>query len=717
MKKILFLSILILLLSPFVVSAHQESKDFFDFETYVGNDETLRVVPPSGSYGGWGINNPVGPSGLRDGVTSETTDKGTSMVLVRKNAQYPGIYYSFKNGYSVTDTLHVSFAIKISGTLEEGSAIFRFRKPNNSTPYNVMTFSDSGYLTFYGKIYRKDGITPKYQKDKWYYVDVLYDVESGYTKINLTDGNDFNIDYEGMSGYEDALTPVQLVMVETTGYIKKGLEGRVYLDDWLVETVPKMYVENEVHTFSEFRFSDDGTLVSDSYMLTGFAAKVSDSKPFSGVFKDSLKESDDAIALCMNTNTPLSLWGEFKNKVKKSGSFETDLRIYNLVADTLVYLGNSASYEDALRIEAQSGRVYVFGQPTAICLSAFKDYHISLDFDLASKCVILKVSDGETVRSNSFKLSGFNIDSISAYKLTFENYLSYGQTKMKAVFDNVSLKGRDSIYISHCDKNEAVSLNTDKNRTKISNIPSEFENSYFFRYTLNPTPEKGKAKLMLSGESDECVCYLDFLSATVGTEEEERVSFDKKTPINLNAHITTDGINISAEQNGAVIFENKITTDSVKTFNGSYLEYEAQDGVVLEVTEYFGSSRYDFDIGNAFVSGIGEYTVKFNNPVDSKAPFTVRVNKTTAEYELIDEGTLKIYFSTETDANITLSGIKDIFGNVKTLNAEVYKTNFDDSFEISNPVFLAEKSGIYTQTSEITPGSLTAVVNIKKADN
>ena len=716
MKKILFLSILILLLSPFAASAHQESKDFFDFESYVGNDETLRVVPDAGTYGTWGINNPVGPSGQRDGVTSETTDKGTSMVLVRKNAQYPGIYYAFKNGYHVTDTLHVSFAIKISGTLEDGAAIFRFRKPNNSTPYNIMTFSDSGNITFYGKIYRKDGITPKYKKDKWYYVDALYDVESGYTKINLTDGKDFNIDYEGMSGYEDALTPVQLVMMETTGYIKKGLEGRIYLDDWLVETVPKMYVENEVQTFSGFRFSDDGTLISDSYMLTGFTSKVSDSKPYAGVFKDSLKESDDALSLCMNTDIPLSLWGEFKNKVKKSGSFETDIRLCSFIADTCIYLGDSHSYEKAIRIEAQNGNVRVFGQPASISLTAFKDYHISLDFDLNSKCALLSVSDGETIRTNSFKIPSLSLDSISAYKLAFENYLPYGQTEMKAVFDNISLKGGNSLYLSYCDKKDAVSLSADNIRTEMLTVPFGFETSYFFSYTVNPDNENGRAKLMLSGEGDECMLCLDMQAASVGTNADDRVSFDKKSSVAMNAHLTADGVSLSAIQNGAVIFEKEIPIDFGKKFKGSYLEYETTASELLEVTEYFAISRYDFDISEAFVSGNGEYTVKFNNPVDSNAPFTVKANKTAAEYELVDESTLKIHFSTETDANITLSGIKDIFGNVKTLNAEVSKTNVNDRFVISNPVFLAEKSGIYTEISEITPGSLTAVVNIKKAD-
>ena len=83
MKKIFFLTILILILSPFAVSAHQQSKDYFDFETYVGNDETLQVVPKGGSYGNWGVNNPLNSSTLlRDGVTSAKTDKGTSMVLV-----------------------------------------------------------------------------------------------------------------------------------------------------------------------------------------------------------------------------------------------------------------------------------------------------------------------------------------------------------------------------------------------------------------------------------------------------------------------------------------------------------------------------------------------------------------------------------------------------------------------------------------------------------
>ena len=719
MKKIFFLTILILILSPFAVSAHQQSKDYFDFETYVGNDETLQVVPKGGSYGNWGVNNPLNSSTLlRDGVTSAKTDKGTSMVLVRKNAQYPGIYYSFKNNYTIADSLHVSFAIKISGTIEDGSVIFRFRKPNNSTPYNVMTFSDSGYVTFFGKVFRKDGITPRYEKDKWYYVDVIYDVTSGYTKINLNDGEDFNIDYEGMSGYEEALTPVQLVMVETTGYIKGGYEGRIYLDDWLVESIPKVYVENRVQTFSDFDFSPDGTKVSDEYMLTSFVANQSDTKTFAGVFKDEL-DGTEALALSMNTDTPLSLWGNFKYKINNAGTFETDLRLCNSIADTVLYLGNTACYEEALRIKAQTGSVSLFGQCTQISLSPFKDYHISLSFDLLSGCGFAKISDGENIWQASFTLPLPRVEEVSAYKLCFENYMPHGQTAMKTIVDNISLYGRDSIYISHCDMNEpaeGVLLNSQNNRTKTLYVPSNSGSSYHFGYTLNPGFESGRIKLMLSGESDESFLELDLSTLTAKSGDGEGIVIDKTIPVDLNAQITKTSVKVSAVQKGVVLLEKDIALSDNKNIFGSYLEYETDSSDEVKVTKHFGSAKYDFDISEAFVSGSGEYTVKLNNPIDTKASVTAKVNRSVAVYEIADAYTLKIFHSTDCDANITLN-IKDIFGNAKTLTAEVAKTDVKDGYIISNPVFLAEKSGIYTSITQTRPGSINAIINIEHISN
>ena len=158
MKKLIFFtSLIIVLLSAFAVSAHEGRYDFFDFESYTGNDETLSDLPKSGTYGSFALNNRSGELGA-DGVTSEVTDKGTSLVLVRRYAKYPGVYYTYKqSSYDVIDTLHASLSFKINGTISEGYGVFRFRKRGSSSPYNIAVFNNNGTISVMGETLKKEG--------------------------------------------------------------------------------------------------------------------------------------------------------------------------------------------------------------------------------------------------------------------------------------------------------------------------------------------------------------------------------------------------------------------------------------------------------------------------------------------------------------------------------------------------------------------------------
>jgi len=233
---------------------------------------------------------------------------------------------------------------------------------------------------------------------------------------------------------------------------------------------------------------------------------------------------------------------------------------------------------------------------------------------------------------------------------------------------------------------------------------------------LNPGFESGRIKLMLSGESDESVLELDLSTLTAKSGDGEGIVIDKTIPVDLNAQITKNLVKVSAVQKGVTLLEKDIVLSDNKNIFGSYLEYETDSSDEVKVTKYFGSAKYDFDISEAFVSGSGEYTVKLNNPIDTKASVTAKVNRSVAVYEIADAYTLKIFHSTDCDANITLN-IKDIFGNAKTLTAEVAKTDVKDGYIISKPVFLAEKSGIYTSITQTRPGSINAIINIEHISN
>ena len=448
MKKLIFFIILILMLTVGItVSAHECRYDFFDFENYTGNSSTLSVLPKSGTWGEFALNNRSGTDG-NDGVTSETTDKGTSLVLVRKYAKYPGVYYRYSTeSYDVTDTIHSSLSFKISGSIPEGYGVFRFRKRGNSSPYDIAIFKDNGTISILGESLKKDGGYIYYSKNKWYDLDVVYDVKSGYCKVHITDNDGFDIYREGCSGYEKSLTSIQLVMFETIGSAKEPYtETKIYLDNWKIETVKKLYAENEPLTFEDFATRLGGSSVPKGYMLTGFASKSDSTSGYSGVFTEE-EESGKCLVLAQNINKPLTLSGSFKNKIVEPWVIETDVKLKSLNSDTVIYLGNSKEgYADTIRIEANTGNVYACLQKTGIRLMPDKSYHLTLAFDPKTNQGYFIADDGKQSSVSKFVTSGITITWVNAYRLALENHTNFSGNEMKVLFDNIKLSSRDNIY-------------------------------------------------------------------------------------------------------------------------------------------------------------------------------------------------------------------------------------------------------------------------------
>lgn len=723
MKRLILLAFFILLLFPFSANAHSSYYDFFDFENYIGNDETLSKLPDSGTYGGWGLNNYTNPSG-NDGVTSVKTDKGTSLMLRRKYATYPGVYYAFKKQeYDVSETLHVSFSVKISGDITGGYGSFRFRKRGDWVPHNIIIFNNDGKLSVLGKYVKQNGIYVYYEKDKWYDVDVTYDVPTGYCKINISDDADFNISCDGCTGKEKELTSIQLVMFETIGSVnEEHKEAYVYLDNWQVNTVPKMYIQNKTEDFSDFKFSIDGTKVSKGWMLTDFLGKTDGSKSFAGVFEETLSETDKALALCKNNSMPLTLWGNFKNKVLGAAVFETDVTLYNLSCDVLISLGNSSVYEDALFVEGQSGSLYAFGNYTGQKLIPGKKYHIALACDTKTSQGYITTDDGMQIKESAFTFSSSDIDAISSYKISLKGTPYAASSVMKAVLDNISLSGTDSIYNSFYEHRDFTSLNAelsaDSSLTDVVYFPLNIGENKFVQYIFNTSDaQSGVLDLCLSGDKDTRLVSFNLTDMLVTSDGTTGVSFDKNASVCVIAQFKNDDIYIDVYQDNNLVLSYTMDIDNVSLPLGTYMKYKCADTSLIDIESITLALKNDFDILSYSQTDDDTYTVIMNNPIDTNTLPTVKVNEESAGCAIINPYTIRIYHNQPAgNASIVISGIKDIFGVSKKLTCDIVNYDIQKAYTVSKPVFFTDRTGIFSPAALIAPGKVYAISNVKLAD-
>ena len=723
MKRVFIFTFLLLLLIPVGVFAHSGYDDFFDFESYLGDDATLTKLPASGIYGTWGLNNYIASSG-NDGVTSAETEKGTSLCLRRKYALYPGVYYGFKQSNAVTETLHVSFSVKISGDIPGGHGSFRFRKPNDATPYNIVSFSDDykGKIFILGKSIKQNGVTAYYEKDTWYDVDVIYDVKSGYCRVSVADDEYLDVSYEGYSGYENDLTSISRVMFETLGTTNtEQTECRVYLDDWRINTVPRMYVQNETETFESFNFREDGTGLSKTWMLTGFLAKTDNASSYAGVFAENADDGNIALALCKNNSKPLTLYKSLKNKLIGAMELEMDITPESLNTDVIISIGDSSSYADAIRLEKNTGRLYAFGIYTGQILFAGKNYHITLGYDTSSAQGYIETSEGEYVQKSVFGLLSSPIETVTGYKILLKSDLSYPSFPVKIIFDNIALGGCGNIYNNYCEINDysdtPLVLSDGNKITDVSLLPAELGGNKFYEYTLNAeNTSSGVLKLMLKGVPDISVLEADFNLQTIISYAGDSADFDKTFPLVISAELSDTALYIKALQNDLCILSSETDISQLQLFDGVYLEFNSADTSELYCTKQIQTIKNNFDVMNCEQIGDDEYKISFSNPVDISSGLAVYVNNRFVVYEPYDAYSIKIYDSTSNDEkNISINNISDIFGNVSSLSCETTKSTDKYSYKISNPVFLSEKSGIYQKTDSISPGRLWTIFKFQKA--
>ena len=723
MKKIFIFTFLLLLLIPVGVFAHSGYDDFFDFESYSGDDATLTKLPASGIYGTWALNNHTGSSG-NDGVTSAETEKGTSLCLRRKYATYPGVYYGFKQNCRVSETLHVSFSVKITGDMPGGYGIFRFRKPDDVTPYDIVSFSDdyNGMIFIMGKSVKQNGITAYYEKNRWYDVDVTYDVKSGYCRVSVTDGEYLNISYEDYSGYENDLTTISRVMFETLGSSNpEHIECRVYLDNWRINTVPRMYAANETETFENFGFREDGTGLSKNWMLTDFLAKTDGTSAYAGVFAENTGAGNIALALCKNNSKPLVLHKSLKNKLIGALKLEMDIMPESLNADVIISLGDLSSYADAVRIEKNTGKLYAFGIYTGQMLLAGKNYHITLGYDTASAQGYIETANGAKEQKSVFGLSSSPIETVTAYRLSLKSDLAYPSLPVKVIFDNIALGGCGSIYNNYCEINDygdsPLVLSDGNKITDVSLLPAELGGNKYYEYTLNAdNADSGVLKLMLNGVAHTSVLEADFNLQTITSLVQDSVAFDKTLPLVISAELSHTTLYIKALQNDLCLLSSETDISHFQLFDGVYLEFNSADTSELYCTKQIKAIKNKLDIMTCEQIGENEYKISFSNPVDISSDLVVYVNNQFVVYELLDAYSIKIYDSTSSDEkNIGINNISDIFGNVSSLSCEITKSTDKYSYKISNPIFFSEKSGIYQKADSISSGRLWTIFKSQKA--
>lgn len=723
MKRLILLAFFILLLFPGGAYAHNDYYDFFDFENYIGNNETLLVPPDAGSYGQWELNNHKGSLG-DDGITSAKTEKGTSLCLMRKYATYPGVFYHFKKQeYDITQTLQTKFSIKINGDIPGGYGVFRFRKRTSSTPYNLIVFNDDGLISIFGKPFRQNGITARYEKDRWYDVDVTYDVPSGYCKICITGDDNFSLSYEGCSNYEKELTSISRIMFETIGSDNPDqVETRVYLDNWQVNTLPRMYVTNKPETFEDFRFSEDGTGVSKSWMLTDFLAKDKSSLIYAGVFEENECDGDKAVALCKNTDKSLTLWGSFNNKVTGGAVFETDLKLYNSSSDVVISLGNSASYADAILIEAKTGNVYAFGKYTGQKIFPGKQYRLKIAYDTITNQGHITTNDGKDSIRRDFSSSESFADSISSYKLILKGSMVQGSSSMKAVFDNITLSGCDSIYNSYYDVRDYSESPTELSKDNPSyalfcDADESGGNSYVEYIIDSSKADNGSLTFNLISNTDTKALSVDLKNNTITSLTKDTCSFDKSLSLVLTATVFKDKLYVRVIQKDIPILSFEYTFSDIYSLKSAKLMLDCDETSEVYIKKAIFAKKNEFDISSVLQTGEDEFIVVMSNPVDTNISPSITVNKQLVQYEFADPYTLKISHSQSAgEANITVSNIKDIFGVTVTKSCELNWRDMKDSYTVSKPIFFSFQNGIYRPAKKLLPGDITAMLHVKKSN-
>ena len=378
MKKLISLICVIALLAtsivtvtmPMVVSA-AENFVSYDFEGYVGNDETLALSTLTNWKGKWGS---YQLSAGVSGPTSVQTDRGTSVNLINNDTTGKFNYASIRPMLPkpVTTSLKFGFSMMFKDMGRTRAA----RIHNSYTAFLL----NGGSITFMGNSYGKG------KTDIWYDMDASVNFETGYYVASITAEGETTV-YEGVINdlKKYSSSAVEFIELMYFGKLQSGTGSNTYIDDVYVGEIPdgvykSIFSESD---FEDFAGNPEGTEIPESLTASGVSANVN------GFYADG-----GALRVKTGNTTPLTLEKEItvtgKNKVEAFGKIRAmaDVNFDDTNADRSFLVGS----KEVLKF-ASDGTVSA-GSASAT-YEAGKDYKISVKIDMASGKATAYVYDGE----------------------------------------------------------------------------------------------------------------------------------------------------------------------------------------------------------------------------------------------------------------------------------------------------------------------------------
>ena len=430
MRKIIpvFLA-LVIITAVYPVSAHQDVYGFFFFETYTGSAD-LKTLPKRGSYGEWTRNNCT-----NDGVTSALTEKGTSLVLHKERDNYPGIRYNVSDSADyLTDGIHVSYSFMTEGATNR---VFRFRKKTASLyeSVDVITINTNDLVNVYGKRIYCGDLPLRIKQGVWYDVDVRYDVNSGYTEVFITDGDKVYF-CKRKSGKTGKLGIYQILW-ETSERADGNIKN-TYIDNVLIESTDGFPPVNETDDFEDFAGNDLGTFAPKGFKIQNFLPYSGTGYKYAGAFRYT-RDDNGMLKIAENNDYGIYLLKQYDLAAEMNAAVEMKTEIQDLNSTRVLYAGYNGNFEEAVRIESKSGRVYVFNNNTDFCILPYTQYSLKLLISNESKTGVLYINGDNNSFYYVFRFDGHK--SIDALKFSIENYAALYGNETAVLLDDIVLRG------------------------------------------------------------------------------------------------------------------------------------------------------------------------------------------------------------------------------------------------------------------------------------
>lgn len=420
MKKIIGITLVLLLLSG-SVSARESVGESFDFEDY-SPGASLSVMPQSGKYGVWNRNNCVD-----DGVTAETTEKGTSLVLVHKNDMYPGVRYYYKPQYKATEGIHVKYSFKVCGGKGQTAHFFRFRKNASSVSHNILTWEKSNLIKIAGQKV-KNGFDVLYgEENEWYDVEVYYDIPLHFLHAKVT-WREKEFVYNGIVPF-DEMDNVAQILFEDSGKIEEGV-SKTYIDNVLIEHTDKIYAENSSVSFADFCPFSDGSVPPEGFEAFNTQSRFNSLYKYAGIFKNG-----DFLSLRENFDSDVGISKTFAVKARGYMLFKTDICFSDINSDKVLYLGN-----EKLLTYRNNGQTLLFGNTdTGFVPRTDLIYGINIYADLSAGEYILRLKENDAcVLTARYGGSAAEYADKAVFGLENYNALYGGDARM--LVNNICLK-------------------------------------------------------------------------------------------------------------------------------------------------------------------------------------------------------------------------------------------------------------------------------------